>query len=436
MIAKVKIWIILLLMLVLLSGCSLMSLDQLYYPPKRPEYHDNLQKLIDEAMKDLTYSAPVSGKNRQALQTADLDGDGVDEYLLFAKDDSENPLKILIFSQVASGYVLMDTIEGYGFAFDFVDFAQMDDREGLEIIVGRQVSEEIPRSVSVYRFASDFARQMLSTSYSNYSVCDLNADGVTELMVFHSGGSEQGKGVAVCYGYLDGELQRTHVAHLSRHVSQLQQVEVGKLEDGTPAIYAISEENESSICVDVFALSQNVLTNLTNGISISAIRNYQVYPADIDEDGVIEMPMPIPVASASEGESKEYVLKWYSLGLDGSNHEKAYTYHHYPDGWYLFLDAEMVPALAIEQFEDSCVFYCQDIQSGELTRIFSILVLTGSDREENAMLPGRTVLYKGDTTIYAVVLENQADSYGITAQRLRNDFRPIRQEWNTEESGD
>lgn len=436
MIAKVKLGIVLLAALVLLSGCSLLSLDQLYYPPKRSEDYDALQSLIDEAMEDLTYAAPISGQNRQAVQTADLDGDGMDEYLLFARDDSENPLKILIFSQVASGYVLMDTIEGYGFAFDFVEFAPVDDRDGLEIIVGRQVSEEVSRSVSVYRFTSDFARQLLSTSYSNISVCDLNEDGFTELLVFGAGAAEQGKGMAVYYSYSDGEMHRTHVSYLSQHIANLQQVETGVLEDGTPAVFATSAENESSISVDVFVITDDMLQNLTNGLSIPSIRNYRVYPVDIDDDGVIELPRLVSVPSLSPSGLKEYVLSWTSLDRNGDPREKAYTYHHYPDGWYLFLDAALVQTLAVEQIEDACVFYHQDPQSGELHTILSIYTLTGSDREDQAMLPGRLVLYKGDSIIYVAELADQEGIYGITAESLLNDFRPIRQEWNTEESGD
>ena len=109
-----KQWKILLLMLalLLLSGCSMKTVDQLYCLPKRSDAYNNLQPVIDEAMDGLAFSAPMYGENRQTVQMADLDGDGVDECLLFARDNSEKPLKILILSQLASGYVLMDTIEG------------------------------------------------------------------------------------------------------------------------------------------------------------------------------------------------------------------------------------------------------------------------------------------------------------------------------------
>ena len=190
----VKIGILVLLAALVLSGCGLKTVDQLYCLPKRSEADKDLHALINEAMEGMTFSAPVYGSNRLSVQAADLDGDEVDEYLLFAKDNSEKPLKILIFCQLASGYVLMDTIEGYGLAFDFVEYAQMDDRPGVEVIVGRQVSDQVARSVSVYRFTSGFSRQLLSTVYSRITVCDLDEDEKKEILLLNYGAAENGNG--------------------------------------------------------------------------------------------------------------------------------------------------------------------------------------------------------------------------------------------------
>ena len=67
----------------LLSGCA-RTIDELYSPPKRSEEFSRLQAAIDIAMAGLNYSAPLSGEHQQAVQMADLDGDGSDEYLVFA----------------------------------------------------------------------------------------------------------------------------------------------------------------------------------------------------------------------------------------------------------------------------------------------------------------------------------------------------------------
>lgn len=81
----------------LLSGCALRTVDEMYAIPKRSEEYNNLQSAIDSAMYGLTYSAPVSGEHQQSVQMADLDGDGVEEYLVFAQGNSAKPLQILIF---------------------------------------------------------------------------------------------------------------------------------------------------------------------------------------------------------------------------------------------------------------------------------------------------------------------------------------------------
>ena len=425
-----KILALLVVAVLLLNGCALLTLDELYCPPKRSEEYENLQEVIDEEMKELEYSAPISGAHRQAVQNVDLDGDGVDEYLLFAKDDSENPLKILIFSQIASGYVLLDTIEGYGVAYDFVEYAQLDDRPGVEIIVGCRVSEDLACAVSVYRFTTDLARLLLSTGYVAMTVNDLDLDGRSELVLLNSGGSDRSKGVAMLYAFTDGELQRTDVSYMSQPIGKFHQLESGLLEDGMPAVFVTSAESENMLVLDVFALQDASLTNMSNGIRIPAVRNYLVYPTDIDEDGIIEIPMPVSMHSGSE-----YLMEWYSIDWNGE-HRKAYTYHQFVGGWYIFLEEAWVSHMAVELVEDGCVFYWQDAVSGDRIQLMTIYTFTGSDRELQAEQEGIKVLYRGDSIIYAVAMEEQADDMLITEEKLMEIFHPIRKELNTEESGE
>ena len=195
----IKIWLPAVLAMVLLTGCGMKTVDQLYCLPKRSEADNDLMAVINEAMDGLSFSTPVYGENRLTVQAADLDGDNVEEYLVFARDNSEKPLKILIFCQLASGYVLMDTIEGFGLSFDFVEYAQVDDRPGVEIIVGRQVNDRVARSVSVYRFSNGVSRQLLTTGYSRLSTCDLDEDGQKELFVMNYGTADNGNGLVTVF---------------------------------------------------------------------------------------------------------------------------------------------------------------------------------------------------------------------------------------------
>ena len=85
--------------ILLFCGCELRTSDEMYAVPARPAADYNLQNAINKAMSGLDYAAPKSGTNQQIVQTADIDGNGDLEYLLFAKGDSVHPLQIFIFDK-------------------------------------------------------------------------------------------------------------------------------------------------------------------------------------------------------------------------------------------------------------------------------------------------------------------------------------------------
>lgn len=200
---KKRIWLFPLLILasLLLTGCALQTVDEMYALPKRSKEYDSLQSAIDSAMYGLSYSAPVSGENQQTVQMADLDGDGVEEYIVFAQGNSANPLQVLIFRQEEDGTCrLMEVIQSNGSAFEQVEYVQMDNAPGYELVVGRQLSDQVLRSVSVYSFSSGSAEQLMMVGYSKFITCDLNDDGCSELMVILPGESEPGQALRCCTG--------------------------------------------------------------------------------------------------------------------------------------------------------------------------------------------------------------------------------------------
>lgn len=430
---KIRICLLLFVAALLLDGCALRTVDELYCLPKRSKAYDNLQAVIDEAMDDLEYSAPLYGENPQVVQTADLDGDGTDEYLLFARDDSEKPLKILIFAQLASGYMLMDTIEGYGFAYDFVTYAEVDDHPGVEIVVGRLVSEDVVRSVSVYRFTSGFSRQLLTTGYSRMVTEDLDGDGLSELFLLNAGVAEGRNGVVTYYGYEGGELQRSAGVEISASASNYRSMTAGLLQDGTPAVYLTSAKDDKTLVTDVFTMRSEQLVPVCKGIETPALHNYFVYTDDMDDDGIQELPRLLPVPGAADGGRQQYLIEWYSVNAAGRETAKLYTYHNYIDNWYITLDAEWVDKVAVEKAENNCRFYYLDPNSENPVPVLTVSTLVDADKNELAAQEGRIVLYSSDTVIYVADLEEAAEALGITEEIIIPRFSPIRADMNVEE---
>ena len=186
-----------------LSGCLFKPVNELYTLPQQPPEYDALQSELDRLLATgMQYSAPASGDNLQAVQMADLTGDGVDEVLVFLKASGEKPLQVYIYEKQGGQYENIAVLTSSGSSFDRVDYVQLDGAPGLEIILGSQVSAQVLQSLHAYTLQSGGAAELLSTNYFRYTTADLDADGVEELVSFRSGEADQ-PGVAerfVCDG--------------------------------------------------------------------------------------------------------------------------------------------------------------------------------------------------------------------------------------------
>ena len=308
----------------LITGCSMQTVDKMYRLPKRSQDYNDLQNAVDGAMTDLEYCAPLSGENQQTIQSADLDGDGTREYLLFAKGTTDKPLRILIFRDLEQSFVHTETIECNGSAFDQIEYVQMDDKAGVELVVGSQVSDQVLRSVSVYTFSEGTAQQLVSVNYTKFITADMDMDSRTELFVLRPGISDGDNGIAELYEMENGTMERSNEVNMSRPAEQLKRILVGKLHGGHTAVYAASTVDETAIVTDVYAIKGGLLSNLTfsneSGTSVQTMRNYYVYADDIDDDGVIELPslMNMEQLNRSPSADRQDLIRWYSMALDGS----------------------------------------------------------------------------------------------------------------------
>ncbi len=423
---------LLLCMALLLSGCNLRTVDQLYCLPMRSDSEQDLQEVISRAMSDLEYSAPTYGENRQVTQKVDLDGDGIEECVVFARDESEKPLKILIFCQLASGWVLMDTIEGYGFAFDFVYYTQVDGQPGQEIVVGLQVSNEVLRSVAVYRFSSGFSRQLMSGSCARVIAYDFDGDGVSSLLLLSSGTGEDGHGTMNLYEMVEDRLEKTAAAPLSQEIQSIRRTQVASLADGGPALYVTGLTQDGATQTEVFTVGRESIQSVWLSEPVQNFGGQNLFPMDLDGDACPELPSLVPMAAHSGQQRQQYFVSWHSLDSSGQRQNGRNTFMHLTQGWYLSLEDGWLKGLSVVTERDSCIFYMQSGNKSEGKKIMTVYALTDEEAMDSAK--DYTVLYESDTVIYAAALEPGAAAYGFTEYTVKQAFHMIRTELNTEEN--
>ena len=428
----------LILSALLLCGCEILTVDQMYEPPKRSEDFNSLQSVINSAIGNMEYSAPISGENQQIVQMADLYGDGVAECLLFAKGGDEHPLHILIFALENDEYVLSQTIDLPGTAFDKVEYAQMDDRAGVELIVGSQVSNKLSRSVYVFTFTGGEAEQLVMEDYQNYLTVDLDSDNRGELFVLRGGNNQSDNGIVELFSIDDGMVERSIEINMSEPAGNLKRIFVGQLQDGNTAVYLASAAGENTLITDVYTVTDGMFTNVSlsneSGTSVKTMRNYFVYANDIDADGIIELPNLLEMRSIDMTwhNSGQNLIRWYSMDAKGEEIDKLYTYHNFIGGWYMQIDSSLIHRISVVDLGNICDFYVWD--NGSPVKVLSVHALTGQSREEQSTADNRFVLYKGESTIYAASLDEEAANYDFTKETVLRSFYMIRENWNTGET--
>ena len=435
-----KIIILLLTAVLILTGCSMTTVEQMYRLPKRSDAYNDLQIVIENAMSGLEYCAPLTGENQQTVQMADLNGDGQQEYILFAKGTQDKPLHIIVFSKVEESFVNTCSMECNGSAFDQVEYVDMNGDGGMEIVVGRQLSDQVIRSVCVYTFEENELIQLVSTNYSKFLTADIDADNRSELFVLRPGQTETDNGIAELYSMKHGNMERYNEVNLSRPADQLKRIIVGKLDGGKTAVYVASRVGDTALQTDVFTILEGKLTNVTlskeSGTDIQTMRNFYVYADDIDNDSVVELPSLMVMKPLREGTSDDmhHLIRWYAMTTTGDEIDKMYTYHNFVGGWYMQQSSQWASRLTVIDTGNQTEFYLWDKHYQTAQKLMTVFAFTGSNREEQGLTENRFILHKTDSVVYAALLESAAADCGITQENAVYSFRMIQQDWKTGET--
>ena len=431
---------------ILLSGCMMTSsAEDLYVLPKLPEEYQSLSARIEVILSGgAEYAAPTAGTNLQSVQLVDLDGDGEQEALAFFRNSSsEKPLKIYIFRSKNDAYEEMAIIEGSGTAINSIRYVDMDGDGCREIIVSWRVGADV-QAMAVYAI-EDLSSPLMSSAYARYDVLDLDGDQVMELVVLRSDGTDSGGSVADYYDWSGQTLVQRSAAKLSMTVAELQNMQEGFLHDGKKAVFVTGVEADARAVTDVLVYKDPELVNIvlsdSTGASTEIYRNLSLTPADINNDGVTEVPMPAELLSDEEKNESYWKIYWRSYSSDGTAKTEALTYHNLTDNWYLLLPEEWDGHFAVRQnnvsaTERATTFYSlKGRQLGD--ELLTIYTLTGAHRETLAGSDGRMILRRRQpSTVYAVKYHEAFNTwrYTVDTRELYSRFQTIVIQWNTGEN--
>ncbi|PKM72506.1 MAG: hypothetical protein CVU91_08950 [Firmicutes bacterium HGW-Firmicutes-16] len=415
--------------LILLSGCSLTGVHELYSLPQAPKEYLQLQELIDDEIgAGSEYSAPTAGSLRQSIQLVDLDGDGTNEALAFLRNKDLQP-EICVYRKTDENYALAATIFGDGTAIGRVECADINSDGVSEILVSWEVSAEL-RLLKVYSMKDWKSSVLMMASCADFQLGDLDSNEITDIIALNL---EASGGMVDMYTiYKSGNVAQES-ARLSTSLRTADRFRISAIADGTPAVFVegpYSTDDSNDLLTDIIVFENGELRNISCGTDedSSAKRHYSVYSTDIDGNGSLD----VPLAEKLSGALEYWIFDWYTYGVDGKSVKCASTYHDYTDGWFFVLPDEWRSTVSVWREgsvsgERRVIFSSVDEDTGALMDRLAVYTLTDENRTERAAIDGRFVLMSSGTVVYAAKI---MDGDGAQ-QDIIDRFRLISSEFNT-----
>ena len=420
----------------LLSGCMpALSDETLYRLPKLPAEYESLETLIDALIRNgAEYAAPTSGSNLQSVQMVDLDGDGEEEAVaFFRRANDERPMKIYIFRAAGDSYEQYCVIEGTSNSIYSVNYVDLDGDGRREILAGIRSNLDV-QNLSVWSIGAGEAQQLLLTGYSRYTTRDMDGDGIQELLVLRS--DEENYAVADCYAWDGAELAARSSLRLSGTVAELSRLTGGTLSSGETALFITSVTQDGAAITDILIVSDGALRSVRDSAGPGrAFRFLELYPGDVNGDGVTEVPEPAPFPQIDPESSAYYRICWQQYDAAGRATLVRETYQDAQGGWSLILPKSWDDCVTVSRSSNadgsSVTFSC--INGAETRPFLTIYAFTAENRGQLVSRTGRITLARQAEASYAAEIYDSGAGL-IDEQTLREGFSLIAAEWTTGEN--
>ena len=432
---RALLWALGMLLCAALAGCAARPADDtLFRLPKLPAEYESLEALIDELLAGgAEYAAPTSGSNLQSVQMVDLNGDGEEEAVAFFRRSSdERPMKIYVFRSAGDSYEQYCVIEGTSNSIYSISYVDLNGDGWREILAGIRGDLDV-QNLAVWSVAGGEPRQLLLTGYSRYAARDMDDDGRQDLIVLRS--DEESSAVADYYTWNGTELALDSSLRLASTVAELSRLTAGTLLDGETALFVTSVTEDNAAMTEVLTVSDAALRRVAGGARGEAARFLDLYPSDVDGDGVTEVPEPIPFRQLAPEDPVFYRIRWRRYDAGGGSEIARETFQDTQSGWSLTLPESWGQNVTVSRMSgaDGGAVTFLSLGGAEPEPFLTIYAFTGYNRTALSSRAGRITLLRQAEVVYAAEITGDGAEL-IDEQTLYENFSLVTAEWTTGEN--
>jgi len=460
-----KIFALLLCVAVLLmSSCSLVvgDINTLMRPPRPSGEMSLIQQALENDVKEYTMIFPRAGDHRSAYIMHDLNGDGIDEALVFyiTKGDKSVPgmLYIHILNKTDGEWRSMDKklIENAS-GVDKVEFTDLDNDGIDEALVGYSLLTGPDKQLCVYSCKGKLT-EYFSQNYNEYITAPLTGEvhedehtPVTNLLLVKSSPTDPPVATARLFTISGGSFVENGSTAIDSQVSSYGKLHLTSWGD-RPVVLVDALKGSSYMVTDVVYYSPEKRQLMAPTFNSSTLQSEQtqrtqVACRDIDNNGSVEIPLmtELPLAKAANlqpaPEDYVYLTRWidYNITIPSEPQIVLSAVMNYADGYYLsfpdkWLEAspstdsvDLLPVTPLvtvtrDTAKRERTFYSFDyMQNAPGRTLFSIRIFQEKDWG-TSISAGYNMLLKSDTLVYGVKMGDSTDPLAITEPVIKNEL--------------
>ena len=423
----------------LLCGCDIVTSDtaELLSPP---ELSGDISPIADAISKsaggEYTLKYPSDGDFRSAVVQNDIDGDGrLEAFAFYSMKEKENGadtvnMYISVICLNDGKWTCADKQKIVAGGVERIDFCDLDGDGISEILVGWEIYGASEMQLAVYSFKDSKLTQRTMQKYSRFVCCDLNEDGINEILIIKFSAAEQ-LNTAGVYRLTEGGVTELYSCELDKTVQSVGVPVVSHLSSGKPAVY-IDEIKGVGAITEVLFVEKNQLVNpLMNPESretLATLRLAGITVKDINDDGIIEIPVQenVPSLTKSELNEKLYLTNWCSYNGETLTNQMTAMINS-SDGYYYVLSQKWAGQIAVlkdtdKRLREIYLYNSEDSSAGEM--LVSFITVPRADRESGKYTAqGYEKITQDEISVYLCKISDTAAAQGITLETIRKNFK-------------
>lgn len=432
----------LLLICVMLCGCSV-SMDSLLIPPKlTPEQNEIYRELIN-SVGSVKLKYPRSGDYRSAFVLENIDDEPSVEAMVFYEtknvQSGESALRMKFLDQKDGGWEAVYDLACPGSEVESISFSSLGDSGNIDIIVCYSMLNQTEKSFVVLNYLEGIPQLLYSSVYSCLEVFDLNNDGLDELLAITMDKVNQ---VSVAMMFTNGAngFEKLSETMIFSKAAAYNSVSKGMLNEHKPALFMDYTKGSGQSGTDVLYCYGNTLFcpdswgTSPNSTNISRVVNdymSEIYSSDIDGDGFVEIPatMTLPGYELLSKNEQLCAVMWYTVENDlfVPEHYSYYSGKYrfallFPNRWCGVVS--VIPNFATNEIV--FVMYDSELGISEIytNELMRIRAVDKDDAEAVEAAKGLKTLGESEDTLFCCIESENASAsqMALTESELANCF--------------